>query len=294
MRKPKTAWGLSRQTEARYDKALTDFKAYLLKALDGASTPADISRRLALVRSSPEFIHFTNLSAQNMAKQVYRESGIQWRRLAQQAQTARGRAIYQALQREVGTGAINEAINKIVRENAQLIQTIPDRLDKEMVSLMAKDTAFAGLRPDAMMKELRSRFDHLLDWQLKRIARTECSKAYTALTEARARSLGLGFYYWLSARDGERVRAGHRLMDGVLVSWDEPPNPELLVGEPHNKRPYQVRHDAYHAGNIWNCRCVPLPVLGLDDISWPQKIYWQGRIQSVGRKTFEKIFTLRR
>lgn len=61
--------------------------------------------------------------------------------------------------------------------------------------------------------------------------------------------------------DGLRVRKSHRIMEGVLVNWNMPPSPERLAGEKDVGN--------YHAGNIWNCRCYPEPLISVDDIRWP-------------------------
>lgn len=70
-------------------------------------------------------------------------------------------------------------------------------------------------------------------------------------------------------------------MEGVLVNWNEPPSPEALAGEKSVGN--------YHAGNIWNCRCYPEPLIEIDDISWPHKVYTNGKIQTMGKMQFEQM-----
>ena len=113
------------------------------------------------------------------------------------------------------------------------------------------------------------------------IARTEVSKTTTALTKARSENLGINWYVWRTVLDGLRVRKSHRIMEGVLVNWNMPPSPEKLAGEKDVGN--------YHAGNIWNCRCYPEPLISVDDIRWPHKIYINGRIEIISKKEFEKI-----
>ena len=115
----------------------------------------------------------------------------------------------------------------------------------------------------------------------KLIARTEVSKTTTALTRARSENLGINWYVWRTALDGDRVRKSHRNMEGVLVRWSEPPSPEKLVGEKDVGN--------YHAGNIWNCRCYPEPLLEPDDVRWPHRVYMQGTIQSIAKQKFLEI-----
>jgi hypothetical protein len=62
-------------------------------------------------------------------------------------------------------------------------------------------------------------------------------------------------------------------MDGVLVNWSDPPSPETLAGE--------KSEGTYEAGEIYNCRCYPEPLVSTKQISWPHKAYFGGRIQRV-------------
>ena len=112
------------------------------------------------------------------------------------------------------------------------------------------------------------------------IARTESSKASTALTEARAESLNLPWYVWRTSKDA-RVRSSHRHMDGVLIAWAEAPSPEALKG--------LKSYGTYQAGNTFNCRCYPEPLIYLDQVSWPHKVYHNGTIREMTRSAFKKI-----
>ena len=72
-------------------------------------------------------------------------------------------------------------------------------------------------------------------------------------------------------------------MEGVLVCWNDPPSPEKLINEKF------VGY--YHAGEIYNCRCYPQPIVKLNFVKWPAKVYYQGKIQRMSRKQFEEILT---
>ena len=70
-------------------------------------------------------------------------------------------------------------------------------------------------------------------------------------------------------------------MNDVLVSWNNPPSPELLVKEKDVGR--------YHAGNIWNCRCYSEPLIDIDDVKWPHKVYINGSIQKMSKARFSLL-----
>jgi len=216
-----------------------------------------------------------------MAQQVYRESGIQWRKLAQEANRRRSRAIFEALQQELKNTPMGIIIQDTVLQNSDLIKTIPGRLDKLLASTMAKDSALAGMRAEQLTGQIMKEFDWLLEYQARRIARTETAKAQSALTKARAENLGIEWYIWRTVQDGLRVRESHRHMEGVLVSWSNPPNPESLQGDEKPNPP-----NPYHAGNVWNCRCYSEPLIDVDWVEWPHKVYVGGTIREMSREEF--------
>ena len=70
-------------------------------------------------------------------------------------------------------------------------------------------------------------------------------------------------------------------MNGVLVRFDDPPSPEALIGESSVGK--------YNAGGIWNCRCYAEPLIDIDDVKWPCRVYSNGNIKSMHKKEFEVI-----
>jgi uncharacterized protein with gpF-like domain len=119
------------------------------------------------------------------------------------------------------------------------------------------------------------------------IARTETSKATTGLVMARSSSIGLNWLVWHSTGgiggDG-RTRLAHRKMDGILMRWSDPPNPEALFPEKKVKA-----YGNYLPGATFNCRCWPAPLIRLDDVSWPAKVYMDGKIKLMNKKQFMEI-----
>jgi uncharacterized protein with gpF-like domain len=114
------------------------------------------------------------------------------------------------------------------------------------------------------------------------LARTEVSSTATSISEARAQHLSLPAYEWLSSED-RRVRPAHKIMDHVIVFWSDPPAPEALDGIPS-------RLGHYHAGRAPNCRCDPNVIVDLDQISFPARVYHDGRIERMSRARFSKLY----
>ena len=112
------------------------------------------------------------------------------------------------------------------------------------------------------------------------ISRTSVSTAETDITRARAESIDISAYQWASSEDS-RVRPSHRKMDKVLVFWNDPPSPEALIGERDQGH--------YHAGQWFRCRCLCLPIISLDEISFPARLYRAGSIQRITRGNFAAL-----
>jgi SPP1 gp7 family putative phage head morphogenesis protein len=212
-----------------------------------------------------------------MATAIKVENAKSWRSAARQG--SRGREIYSALMEEM-EGGVGDRVREIVRENARLISSIPNDV-REMVNREISDREMKGLRPEAIAKFLRARVPQLTKNRVALIARTETSKSALALTQARSEGLGLEWGEWKTSEDA-RVRPSHRNLDKVLMRFDDPPNPEALIGEQSNL-------GRGLAGAFPNCRCNFLPLLNLSQIAWPVKVYRYGSIRRMTRGQFVKM-----
>ncbi len=255
------------QAEAAYRRALNAILAQMEREAGAAATPAEMLAVYARWQNSQSLSELCEKAVRRMATGLNTSQARTWRQAA--AASTRGREIAGAL-RENLQYEVGAAINDIVLANAGLIRSVP-RETAQRLSEIAKEGFLQGKRPDAILSEMKRQAPKLTENHARLIARTESSKASTALTEARAQALGLSWYAWETAQDGERVRDSHRLMQGVLCRWDNPPNPEALAGEGRT-------YGAYHPGGIFNCRCIALPVFSLEDVAFPVKVHVSGQI----------------
>ena len=171
-------------------------------------------------------------------------------------------------------------IDDQVLQNANLIKTLPNDVAQKVIKNIEEE-ALKGKRARSIEKIISQETDKHSRASARLIARTEVSKTQSALTQVRAQTLDLQWYVWRTALDGSRVRPSHRLMEGVLVNWHDPPSPEQLAGEKN------VGY--YHAGNVWNCRCYSDPLLEIDDVKWPHKVYQNGQIRMMSKREFMNI-----
>lgn len=228
-------------------------------------------------QNSMQYEKFINSAVKRMVLPLDVGNQRTWREAAKKA--TKGKFLYRLLMDELkqGTGQI---IQKQVMENVLLIKTLPNDVAQKVVSDISENF-LKGARAESTEKIIRDKTDQHARASARLIARTETAKTMSALTKARCEQLGLRWYIWRTALDGIRVRLSHRIMEGVLVNWNNPPAPEELVGEK------SAGH--YHAGNIWNCRCYSEPVLELEDIRFPARVYYNGQIVMMNKSEFEQI-----
>lgn len=237
----------------------------------------EISARLVEFGQAQNFMQgFAKNLAERMITQVLVNNAQSWRQAA--TQSSKGRLIYTMLRNELN-GPLGERVRQLVTENARYITSVPRNV-AEILTRHIQDRQMEGVRSEQIAKEIRAKLPRLKAFQIDRIARTEVAKADTAITRVRGESIGLNWYQWETSEDA-RVRKSHRKMDRVLINWNDAPAPELLA--------HEKSEGHYHAGNIYNCRCVALPLVSLDEITFPAKVYVGGQIKLLTRKRFSLI-----
>ena len=272
------SWKIPNRIEREYARALNALARQVGAALGNDPDPYAAVRRLRQIAQHPPWREFCDALALKMTTHTQTRINGTWRTAAQRA--GRGSDIYMAIEKELSNNGIYDAFINQVRENAALIKSFPIGEAEELTGYIQSET-MKGRRASDIAGELRKFFDDRSQAKMNLIARTETSKTQTALTRARAERLNLPWYVWRTS-DDSRVRSSHDHMDGVLIRWDDPPRPEALVGEEKPPPPY-------HAGNIYNCRCYPEPVVDIGFLTFPMRVYHDGRIQKMTRSHFERV-----
>jgi SPP1 gp7 family putative phage head morphogenesis protein len=266
-------WRPVRRNTARY---LHDLEAFVEEFIPW-TIRSGFEPAFEIMPASEEEIREAALRiARRMVTAVETTNARSWREAARRS--LNGQRIYQALRTEMKS-PVGERVNELIARNARLIRSLPEEIAQRAARYIAREQQ-RGKRSSASAQELEARLPEFARSRVSLIARTEVSKAETALTQARAERLGLPCYEWATSED-QRVRASHRALDKVLVAWSDPPSPEQLAGERST-----LGH--YHAGGAPNCRCVALPLISLDEVPWPHKVYEHGRIKWMNRGEFER------
>lgn len=135
-------------------------------------------------------------------------------------------------------------------QNAQLIKSIPAQYLNE-VSTTVMANMRTGLRPEAIVGELRDRFK-ITEKRAKFIARDQTGKIQGDLAEKQQRAAGFEYFQWMDS-DDQRVRDLHHEIANKVTAygkgiyrWDD-----LPIGE---------NGERLKPGQDFNCRCSSKPI----------------------------------
>jgi SPP1 gp7 family putative phage head morphogenesis protein len=270
-------WRPKKIIEARYLKSLDPIISLLRKAIANETDPFTIARIIRNGLNDADLMRYAVEAARRMVTHLFTTSKQSWREAASEA--GRGNVIYKALRAELNSPMISGEFYHQIQRNAAVIKTLPADLADQVTRYIADETV-KGRRAADIAKEIQETFPQHSKVRASLIARTEVSKTNTAITQVRAQNMGVNWYEWQTSEDG-RVRLSHKKMDKVLINWNDPPAPEVLAGEKSEGK--------YNAGEIYNCRCFGAPIVNLDLISWPHKVYCQGSIRMMSRAQFSKL-----
>lgn len=269
-------WAPKLMIEKRYARSIIKITAQMEQIIKEYKEPADMVAAMKAYAASAAYQKAAEDIAMKMVTHLFEDGQKTWRRAARV--NGMGREIYAALRQEL-IGPTGGRYHNLIRQNAQLIKTLPLDTAEHITKYVAKQQK-RGLRAEEIAERIQLMFPEKTKANAELIARTEVSKASTALTQYRCEDMGIKWYIWRTSED-QRVRDSHDKMEGILIRWDDPPSPEAL----NNERNYGF----YHAGNTFNCRCYPEPLIELHYTSWPHKVYYGGRIQMMTLAQFKQI-----
>lgn len=271
-------WKMTRRIEEDFLKSLNFLSTLFEKiAIISGNDVNLFQSKMQIFQNSVPYDNYINDVVKRMVTPLAARNYETWRKAARVS--TRSHFLYTVLMEELKQG-IKKDIDSQIISNAALIKTLPSDTAQKVVRDI-EEYALSGLRAEEIEKLIQDKTRQHSRASARLIARTEVSKTTSALTKARSEELGLRWYVWRTMEDGDRVRKSHRFMNDVLVSWNNPPSPELLVKEKDVGR--------YHAGNIWNCRCYSEPLIDIDDVKWPHKVYINGSIQKMSKARFSLL-----
>lgn len=194
-----------------------------------------------------------------------------------------------------GDEDLTSFVESQVAEKADMFRSIPVELANSLIPHI-NEWAMEGRSSDGIYTDLQAKLPDLLDFQIRRIARTEISKTLTDITRFKCGKAGVEWYQWRASggeRGDGRTRFSHRNMSGVIVNWGDPPAPEKLF--PVRNKDGSLQKSSlgnYHAGCCPNCRCVAMPLVSLSDVEFPARLYSNGKIRNVGKRELTKLLNM--
>lgn len=271
-------WKAVQRIEKQYERALKAISKQIQTAIGNINNPKTIIKCLKQITNQKEFQNLAEAVALKMTTQINKKVAGNWRIAARE--NSKGKQIYETLKNEMYNSNIGFDVALQVIENAKDIKTLPLKIAEEITDYVNEMTV-KGVRASDIAEELKERIPKYSKANATLIARTEVSRTQSALVRARAERLGINCYIWHTSKDS-RVRNSHKIMDNVIVFWSDPPSPEELKGE-------KYRYGKYHAGEIFNCRCYSEPIIDINFINFPHKVYKDGVIKSMTKTEFLTI-----
>lgn len=260
---------VSRHEERRFWKDLCKLFNQLIEDVkNGSGLLNGVSQEVRQFMQSDQVKRYLDRVVGRMVRMQRKVSANSWREAAYKSQD--GPELYKLISAEM-KGPVGTRVWQLISENSAYIRTLPEQWAKFASEYAYRET-LKGRRPEDVEAELRKIIPGHMVKNLKCIARTECAKANAAIVQARAEACGIKAYFWRSVKD-ERSRDAHRMMDGILVFYNDPPNPEAIFGG----RAY----GNYHAGNTFNCRCWQEPVLDMAFLPNVVRVHDHGRITTM-------------
>lgn len=209
----------------------------------GAFKSLDYQSSLKIIDSLQKYAElltdWATVTATNILTQVEKKDKAAWMEYSKE--------LSKGLQEEIKNAPTGKVMKELLDEQVTLIKSIPLAAAQRVHDLAIEATE--GGKRASEVAELIKQSTQVSVSKANTIARTEVSRASSVLTQARAMHIGSEGYIWRTTGDSD-VRESHKKMNGKFVKWTEPP--ALLEG----KKIYHA-----HAGQIFNCRCYPEPVL---------------------------------
>lgn len=144
-----------------------------------------------------------------------------------------------------------DRVQAFVSDNVDLIQSL-QREHLRKLKLQTVQVVEKGITNAEFARQIESEFGTVLQKttsnaraRAKLIARDQIAKFNGKLTETRQTAAGFKKYRWVTSGD-ERVRETHRMKNGQVFEWSNPPA------------------DTGHPGEDYQCRCYAEPIMTPD------------------------------
>lgn len=238
--KERVNFSASKKTEtdfARHLRKIASKVGHLVEQFDPES-PEEMTELEHMLRQYGEVIRpWARAVSRRMLADASRRDEREWRKI-----TDRMSGAIRAETRR--NNPVGQVLRTLHEEQVALITSLPLEAAQRVHDLTIRNLSKGGRASELIDRIMRS--GEVTRSRANLIARTEVARSSSLLTQSRAQVIGSEGYVWRTSRDHD-VRLSHRKMEGRFVRWDSPPT--LVDGT------------VTHAGQIYNCRCYPEPVI---------------------------------
>ncbi len=171
-----------------------------------------------------------------------------------------GRSVHASASRQVGkqllaigvspasqAGANASLLQAFVRQNVLLIKTL-NHGQVGQIEALVLDSFRRGIHVSSIKKEIQAKL-RVGRARASLLARDQVLKLHGQFAQIEQVDAGIEEYVWRTVRD-ERVRPGHKALDGTKQKWNKPPVVSSRKG---------VRRA--HPGGDYQCRCYAEPAM---------------------------------
>jgi SPP1 gp7 family putative phage head morphogenesis protein len=249
------SFSLSRNAQRSYGRQLRQIAGQIARIIhhyhpegtDAPIPPGAMARiEQAMGNYATAITPWARNSAQRMVAEVNRRDLTAWQRY--------GIAMGEEMRRELRETQIGTEVNELISRQVDLITSLPwdaaRRVQEKSLESLETGQRYperTGEIEEALSQTYPQATEEWVKTRATLIARTETARAASVLTQARAKNIGSESYIWKTAGDW-KVRASHKKLNGSSQQWAQPP-----LSDPPD-------HHS-HPGQIWNCRCVALPII---------------------------------
>jgi len=228
-------------TVKRYENLLEQIAKQVGKVItnhyDGSNYSVEKIKRI-LTKYSDDLSGWAEEKAISVLNEVNRADLAMWRKNSQHM----SKGIFNLIK----NSPVGHIAKAMVEQQIKYMKSLPLEAAIRVADIHQKafEITSTGGRSKELFNEIIKSGDVAAS-RARLIARTEISRAATAMTQSRAMSIGSEGYIWRTAMDSD-VRDSHALMEGKFVRWDSPPTLDGMTG---------------HAGTLPNDRCYPEVVI---------------------------------
>ena len=238
----KERFRLARIAEREYTRALVAVGRQVGVIIDGFTRVDPLGSFTQMDETLRQYADLITPWAQKVTARMHGE--VAWRDLKSWNQLSR--SIGRSLTVELATAPTGAAFHKLMAEQVHLIRSLPLEAGQRVHDL-TKQAIVNGERFSTIVDDIWASGEITVN-RARLIARTETARTGSVLTQVRAEHVGSEAYYWRTAEDAA-VREDHRLLNGKIFKWNDPP----IANRANGARA--------HPGQIYNCRCFPQPIL---------------------------------